>query len=131
MFELVIKHSRILEIPEKGEEMYIEHNHNIRRLAKQYDRPLLEFNVRDGWGPLCEFLGKSIPTDEEGREVPFPKMNGGEVYAGMNDAFQGQVLREALGRMALWAGAVCFAVLGLWSWKRFWSLRALPLIRLT
>eukprot|EP00927_Polykrikos_kofoidii_P061045 TRINITY_DN55933_c0_g1_i1.p1 TRINITY_DN55933_c0_g1~~TRINITY_DN55933_c0_g1_i1.p1 ORF type:complete len:321 (+),score=42.29 TRINITY_DN55933_c0_g1_i1:39-965(+) len=30
---------------------------------------LLEFNVKDGWGPLCEFLEKSIPS------TPFPHIN--------------------------------------------------------
>lgn len=30
---------------------------------------LLEWNVEDGWQPLCEFLGKVIP------EEPFPRAN--------------------------------------------------------
>merc|ERR1711862_757757 len=30
---------------------------------------LLEFDVRDGWGPLCDFLGKPIPNE------PFPHIN--------------------------------------------------------
>lgn len=29
----------------------------------------LEFNVKEGWGPLCAFLGKPVP------ERAFPKVN--------------------------------------------------------
>jgi len=31
---------------------------------------LLNFHPRDGWAPLCEFLGKETPKDE-----PFPRVN--------------------------------------------------------
>ena len=30
---------------------------------------LLVFNVKEGWEPLCKFLGKDVP------EVPFPNVN--------------------------------------------------------
>lgn len=32
---------------------------------------LLEWTVEDGWGPLCEFLGKPVPKEDE----PFPHVN--------------------------------------------------------
>ncbi|CAL8070473.1 unnamed protein product [Calicophoron daubneyi] len=35
---------------------------------------LLVFNVRDGWKPLCEFLGQPIPSD------PFPHVNQREEF---------------------------------------------------
>lgn len=54
-------------VPESGAQMYLEHNDNIRQLAAK--REFLEFNERQGWGPLCEFLGKPVP------EKPFPKVN--------------------------------------------------------
>ena len=31
---------------------------------------LLEFDVRDGWQPLCDFLGRAVPAD-----TPFPHLN--------------------------------------------------------
>eukprot|EP00957_Ditylum_brightwellii_P033191 2515097-Ditylum_brightwellii.AAC.1 len=52
-------------------------------LAKQYEAHnahvishvpadrLLVFNVKEGWGPLCQFLGKEVPPDDE----PFPFVN--------------------------------------------------------
>ena len=30
---------------------------------------LLVFNVREGWAPLCEFLGRPVPDE------PFPQVN--------------------------------------------------------
>ena len=33
---------------------------------------LLVFNVKQGWGPLCEFLGVPIP------DTPFPRVNARE-----------------------------------------------------
>ena len=35
---------------------------------------LLTFDVRNGWGPLCEFLGADAPDD------PFPKTNSSKVF---------------------------------------------------
>lgn len=36
---------------------------------------LLEYNVREGWGPLCKFLGK-----EEPKQMDFPHVNkNGEI----------------------------------------------------
>ncbi|OQV08201.1 hypothetical protein CLAIMM_12511 [Cladophialophora immunda] len=41
---------------------------------------LLEYNVKEGWGPLCAFLGVDVP------DRPFPKLNEGAnikaIYAG-------------------------------------------------
>jgi len=48
-----------------------EHNAAVKRLVPQ-DR-LLVFDVRDGWEPLCTFLGCEVP-----RDVPFPHLNAGK-----------------------------------------------------
>jgi hypothetical protein len=40
---------------EQGKDFYINHNGNIMRVVPK--EKLLEFNVKQGWGPLCEFLG--------------------------------------------------------------------------
>ncbi|KAJ5172626.1 hypothetical protein N7492_005219 [Penicillium capsulatum] len=50
-----------------SKEKYREHYALVRRLTPP-DR-LLEFQISDGWEPLCKFLGKPIP------EVPFPHLN--------------------------------------------------------
>lgn len=46
---------------------YEVHSQNVRE-AIPADR-LLEFHVKDGWEPLCNFLGVPIP------DVPFPYIN--------------------------------------------------------
>lgn len=38
---------------------------------------LLVFRVADGWGPLCEFLGKPVPDE------PFPQVNSTEEFQQM------------------------------------------------
>jgi len=35
---------------------------------------LLVFDVREGWGPLCEFLGRPVP------ETDFPRTNSKEEF---------------------------------------------------
>lgn len=47
---------------------YVEHYASIR--SKVPRERLLEFESKDGWEPLCKFLGKPVPKD-----VPYPKLN--------------------------------------------------------
>jgi hypothetical protein len=47
---------------------FTDHYDHIR--ARVPKRNLLEFHPRDGWAPLCEFLGHEAPKD-----VPFPNIN--------------------------------------------------------
>jgi len=44
---------------------YHRHNEQVRALVPAGS--LLVFNVKDGWGPLCEFLGRPVPSR------PFPR----------------------------------------------------------
>jgi hypothetical protein len=46
---------------------YRQHYAEIRATVPR--ERLLEFRLEDGWGPLCEFLGKEVP------DVPFPVKN--------------------------------------------------------
>ncbi|KAI8610568.1 P-loop containing nucleoside triphosphate hydrolase protein, partial [Chytriomyces sp. MP71] len=49
-----------------------EHYAAVRRAVPR-DR-LLEFHVKEGWAPLCAFLGEDVP------DVPFPRLNDGASY---------------------------------------------------
>lgn len=53
----------------RGREMYLEHNQRIRDLMKGKEDRFLEFNVKEGWEPLCRFLEKDVPHHE------FPRLN--------------------------------------------------------
>ncbi len=48
-------------------EAFVAHNEAVKR-AIPADQ-LLVFQVKEGWEPLCEFLGKPVPSD------PFPRTN--------------------------------------------------------
>lgn len=47
----------------------------MRVAAQERGRSHLEFKAEDGWGPLCEFLGKDIPGTD------FPKLNEKKTFA--------------------------------------------------
>lgn len=51
---------------------FIAHNEAVKQVIPA-DR-LLVFSVKQGWGPLCEFLGKPVP------EEPFPRTNDREEF---------------------------------------------------
>lgn len=49
-------------------EVFKRHNEEVRR--KVPPEKLLVYEVGEGWGPLCEFLGVEVPENE-----PFPHIN--------------------------------------------------------
>lgn len=59
--------------PEKFEDIetlkkgFVKHNNAVMETVPKEN--LLVFDVRDGWQPLCEFLGVSVP------DIPFPRVN--------------------------------------------------------
>ncbi|KAL1980765.1 hypothetical protein VTN96DRAFT_3572 [Rasamsonia emersonii] len=52
------------DFPENGRKFFREHNENIRRAMADRKEDFLEYNVKDGWEPLCRFLGKDVPDQE-------------------------------------------------------------------
>jgi hypothetical protein len=65
----LLQHTYYKDFPGTGKQHYVEHNEKIRRLAKEQNRDFLEFNVKEGWEPLCKFLGDNVP------DTPFPVGN--------------------------------------------------------
>lgn len=53
--------------PEKLAEAFIKWNEKVKETVPK--EKLLIFSPKDGWEPLCKFLGKPVP------DVPFPKVN--------------------------------------------------------
>ncbi|KAJ7679938.1 hypothetical protein B0H17DRAFT_1161218 [Mycena rosella] len=53
---------------------FTDHYNGVRMLVPK--ERLLEYDVKDGWGPLCAFLGKDVPAGE------FPRMNDTQVFTG-------------------------------------------------
>lgn len=48
------------DFPRNGREAYRRHNELVRSLTSP-DK-LLQYSVSEGWGPLCEFLGRETPA---------------------------------------------------------------------
>ncbi|KAL4911012.1 hypothetical protein BDW74DRAFT_172467 [Aspergillus multicolor] len=43
---------------------YKAHNAAVKGAAQLRGRKVLEYNIKQGWKPLCEFLDKEVPKDE-------------------------------------------------------------------
>lgn len=52
--------------------------HNLQVMNTVPADRLLLLNVKEGWEPLCSFLGKDVPRDAEtGEKIPFPNASEG------------------------------------------------------
>ena len=72
----------------------------------------LEFDVREGWGPVCKFLGCGIP------DMEFPRENSAESFRGKIRAVVLRGLGEGVWEIGRWG--VC--VVGcLWVGGRVWE----------
>jgi hypothetical protein len=63
------------------------------------------FDVRDGWGPLCEALGKDVPKD-----VPFPRINDGKAI----EEISKRLVTQGLTRWAMVLATAGIVVAGYW-----------------
>lgn len=63
--------------------VFNRHAEEVRRVIPQ--ERLLVFEAKDGWAPLCEFLGKPIPAE------PFPRVNSKEEMRPMVEAMLAQM----------------------------------------
>ena len=101
------------EIRRKAKERYRRHHGEVWAAAPE--GRLLEYKVEDGWGPLCEFLGKTVP------EVPFPHASRRKEHVARVLARQNMFLKiVALGMLKKLLPGVVLAVaagLGYWAGK--------------
>ena len=54
-------------------EVFEQHNEEVKKQVPP--ARLLVYEVREGWEPLCEFLGVEVPKD-----MPFPRLNDTESF---------------------------------------------------
>lgn len=64
--------------PTNGKAVFREHYAMVRKLVPEDN--LLEYDIKQGWGPLCKFLGHEAPNS------PFPRTN--------DDQATGLMIRE-------------------------------------
>lgn len=62
-------------------QVFERHNREVQERVPA-DR-LLVFDVREGWGPLCRFLGAEVPQDE-----PFPHVNDSQQFQQIIQGFR-------------------------------------------
>ncbi len=65
-----------LEDRERAIEVFERHNQEVKERVPQ--EKLLVYEVKEGWGPLCEFLGVETPRDK-----PFPHLNDTDTFRTM------------------------------------------------
>jgi hypothetical protein len=63
------------DFPANGRDFFKKHNESVR--AASQGRNFLEWDVKDGWIPLCDFLGVSVPG------TPFPRSDDWVEYKKM------------------------------------------------
>ncbi|KAF6232581.1 hypothetical protein HO173_009249 [Letharia columbiana] len=97
------------ELQHTARTLYREHYAHVRRVCPK-DR-LLDFRLEDGWGPLCEFLGKEKP------DVPFPRLNEGAALAERFKEFQKRSMLLVLRNLTL-VGVSAWVVLLAVGWAR-------------
>ena len=93
------------ELQQNTKTIYKEHYELVGRVCPK--ERLLKFDLKEGWGPLCAFLGKEKP------DAPFPSLNERGALAERSKKFQKRslfnVLRN-LGLIVASVGVVLFAV---------------------
>ena len=99
----------LLAAKARSKEEYLKHYALVRSLVPE--ERILNFQLRDGWGPLCKFLGKDVPQEA------FPHVNDTESNS---KAFQ-ELGMLGLKRIA-WNGtkiASAIGMVGVVAWYQF------------
>ncbi|KUI72651.1 hypothetical protein VM1G_08244 [Cytospora mali] len=88
-----------------GPVVWKRHIENLKR-AVPADR-LVFYDVKEGWGPLCEALGREVP-----KGVPFPAI----IY---DDGIQEFAQREVMRAIVRWLAIMGSAVGAYWAWMSY------------
>jgi hypothetical protein len=89
-------------------EVFRRHNEHVRRVVSA--ERLLVYEVKEGWGPLCAFLGVPVP---EGK--PFPRLNDAQEFRARIARMAGRV--RMIGYSTLAVSALLLAwLVGLILW---------------
>lgn len=82
---------------ERARVAYEAYYRRIREAVPLESGRRLDYELGQGWEPLCEFLEKEVP------DCPFPRNNDRTTMAKSVDAITLDLATRALGRMAVWA----------------------------
>ncbi|ETN39536.1 uncharacterized protein HMPREF1541_05762 [Cyphellophora europaea CBS 101466] len=74
------------------EKRYEEHNALVKRECEKQGRPLLVYEAKEGWAPLCKFLAKEVP------DAPFPREAAGGQFEKQGKIFWAMALAKVIGK---------------------------------
>lgn len=104
----------VADLRRRARDRYRRHYAEVRAAVPAGQ--LLEWDLRDGWAPLCAFLGKPVP------DVPFPRANPREVHLARVRRRQHVFLRMIVGlgvrKAAPWVVGLVAAVVGYGVFRR-------------
>jgi hypothetical protein len=89
MFDKVISASIQGRHHDRGHLIAFFNAHNAAVRAAIPAERLLEFDARQGWAPLCAFLGVPVP------ETPYPKSNSSEEFVARAEAMAQEREKQA------------------------------------
>jgi hypothetical protein len=87
---------------------YVSHYDHVRTIIPR--EQLLEFESKDGWEPLCKFLGEAVPDD------PYPRTNKASQTVKLHHFLFWLRVAKLLHRPALAALSM-----GVLSWAVWWA----------
>ncbi|MCJ1288176.1 hypothetical protein MMC26_007531 [Xylographa opegraphella] len=90
-----------LKDAEHVKKRYLDFYDEVRRLVPEHKR--LEYHLGDGWGPLCNFLGKDAPKTE------FPFINESKEYGERITLMEKHAVGRILRNVAPVAGVIVLA----------------------
>jgi hypothetical protein len=82
----------------------------------------LEYKVQDGWEPLCQFLGISVPVAEDQSQkktaIAFPRINDSEAFDIMITSIEKDCRLRVYKKLLVACSVVGNLALVWWSWAR-------------
>lgn len=100
------------EVRQNARGVYREHYRRIREAAPK--GRLLEYRLGEGWGPLCEYLGKEVP---EG--LPFPRVNEAAAFKAIIRETQLKMFKAAGVALARYLAPVVVVGIATWCWYQW------------
>jgi hypothetical protein len=102
------------EFQARARPTYVKHYEIVRKVTPK-DR-LLDFQLTDGWEPLCRFLGKEVPN------VPFPRINEAADFQRKSNINVKIAAKRVLKKGAKISGIIGVVILGILWYNSAWNL---------
>lgn len=108
-----------------GKAVYAKHLALVRQkmsdVGRLNENEYLEFNVKEGWEPLCKFLGKEVPKDAEGKPKPFPKVNDRVTFGQTLEQYYAGRFQKLLWQAGTVVVAIAAMAGALWLGRENWA----------